>query len=150
MTIYRLTDNAPVNVRNNGDRRECALALHFGARWTRHDSRPYYAGSDIELDNGMNISVKASHFTLMDGKLCEGRDNLEDALNLYMERTHSNYVAYVSSDFTAYIMNLDEFGKFARLFCTMERESQKNGGLLKVRCRRESSKMLQWLEERAA
>lgn len=150
MITYYLSDNAPAEVHNRGDRRECALALHMGATWEHHDSRPYHMGSDVELDNGMNISVKASHFTLMDGKLCEGRTNLEDALALYMERTHSNYVAYITADYTAYIMNLDEFGKFVRLFCTMEKDSEKNGGLLKVRCRQESKKMLRWLNDMAA
>ena len=43
-------------------------------------------------------------------------------------------------------MNAVEFREFLEVFCHMERESEKNGGGWKVRCRAESKKMLKWFE----
>ena len=149
MTINRLHDTAPATVHNLGDRRECAVATFCGNIWEHHDSKPYHIASDVETADGRRISVKASGFTLMSGFLCEGRDNLEDILALYLERTHSDTVAYVSADFTAYMMNMAEFAEFVRAFGRVERDSEKNGGGYKVRGLKESKKMLQWLAKRA-
>ena len=149
MFVKCLSNCAPAYVHNAGDRRECALALHMGQKWEHHDSKPYHIASDVEAGD-MHISVKASAFTLMSGTMTEGRDNLEDILALYMERTHSNTVAYIAADFTAYLMNMVEFTKFVRTFCYVERDSEKNGGGYKVRCRKESGKMLRWLANMAA
>lgn len=45
-------------------------------------------------------------------------------------------------------MNIDEFEMFVYAFCGLQTESQKNGGGLKIRCKHESKKMIQWLDKR--
>ena len=49
-----------------------------------------------------------------------------------------------------YEMNLPEFKQFVYAFCHTERESEKNGGAMKIRCRKESKKMLAWLAEKVS
>lgn len=136
-------------INNAGIAREWSLCLYFGIRRVAHDSVAYDKGSDI-VAQGMNISVKASGFTLMNGSLCEGIEDFEGIWNLYADRTHSDHFAYMTADFTCYMMNLQEFGEFVHQFARLERDSEKNGGAMKIRCRKESGKMLNWLEERAS
>jgi hypothetical protein len=57
---------------------------------------------------------------------------------------------YGTKNGKAYMMNMDEFKEFVYSFCSLGRESKKNGGACKIKCRSESKKMLQWLEEHAA
>lgn len=132
-----------------GDAREWATAEYFGVMRTRHDSGAYDRDSDVNAGE-LHISVKSSAFTLMSGSLCEGRDTFDGIWELYATRTHSNRVVYVTLDFTAYMMTLSEFREFVYMFCHTERESAKNGGTTKIRCAKETQKMLRWLENRAA
>lgn len=147
MTNYRLTTTT--TTRNAGDAREWALCRHYMVERTAHDSGAYDRDSDINAGD-KHISVKASAFTLMSGNLCEGLETFDGIWNLYATRVHSNTFAYVTVDYTVYEMNLDEFKKFVYTFCRLERESEKNGGALKIRCRKESGKMLKWLADMAA
>ena len=131
-----------------GDLREWSLCEHFHISRTKHDSLAYDKGSDLDVGD-MHISVKASGFSLMSGRLCEGREDFDGIWELYAERTHSNTFAYITTDFTCYLMNLDEFKAFIYAFCRLERESSKNGGQIKIKARAESKKMLGWLAEKA-
>lgn len=146
MTSYTLN---PVLAKNAGDAREWALCSHFGIDRTAHDSKSYDKASDCETAEH-NYSVKASGFTLMSGNLCEGLTDFEGIWRLYSERVHSDRFVYITADWTAFEMDLTEFGIFIHNFCFLERESAKNGGATKIRCRKESSKMIAWLTERAA
>ena len=130
---------------NNGIAKEWAFCAFSGVQRSAHDHTPYDKGSDCG-----NASVKSSGFTLMAGSLCEGRDTFDGIWNLYESRVHSTEFVYVTNDFTAYIMTLVEFKLFVYTFCKLERESEKNGGALKIRCRKESGKMLRWLADMAA
>ena len=146
MTTFQIT---AVTARNAGDAREWALCNYFGCDRCKHDAAAYDKASDLSV-NGMDISIKASAFTLMSGNLCDGRDTFDGIWELFAERTHSNRFAYITNDFTVYMMNLGEFERFVRTFCRTERESEKNGGAMKIRCRKESAKMLAWLAAEAA
>ena len=146
MTIMYLTDTAPATIKNTGDRKEYALATTFGKKWEYHNDKRYDRFSDIENMNGHNISVKSDSFTLMSGSLTEGRDNLDDILSLYLEKTHSDTAAYITADYKAFIMNMSEFAAFIRKFGRVFRESAKNGGAYKIRMLHESKKMVKWLE----
>jgi len=139
---------APANVKNNGDRREWAVCAYEGVQRVKHDSTAYDKDSDVNAGN-RHISIKASKFTLMSGSLCEGRTSFDAIWELYATKKHSNEWCYMTEDFTAYYMNLDEFKSFVYEFCGVEKESAKNGGAYKIRCKAESKKMLQWLEARA-
>lgn len=145
MTASILT---PVTARNAGDAREWAVAALMNAPRAKHDSKAYDKDSDV-VAGELRISVKSSAFTLMSGALCGGLDTFDGIWNLYAANVHSNTFAYVTADFIAYMMNLAEFKQFVYTFCHLERESEKNGGALKIRCRKESRKMLAWLSEKA-
>jgi len=129
--------------RNAGIAREHDLCASFGIERTAHDSTDYRTSSDICIGE-RHISVKASGFTLMSGNMCEGEETFEGIWNVYKRNTHSNEWAYVTEDYTVYMMNLVEFEQFVKTFCKVERESAKNGGKMKIRCRKESSKMRAW------
>lgn len=131
------------------DLKEWAACLSYGVERNTHDSVAYDKGSDIEAP-GVNGSVKSSKFTLMSGSLCEGLTDFDSIWNLYANRVHSTSFMYITNDYVMYTMNLNEFKTFVYAFCGLEKESSKNGGAMKIRCRAESKKMIQWLEERVA
>ena len=139
-----------VENKNAGIAREWALCAHYMVKRVKHDSLAYDKGSDLDTADGKHISIKASAFTLMAGNLCEGLETFDGIWNLYETRVHSDTFAYVTADFTVYEMNIEEFKRFVYAFCKLERESEKNGGALKIRCRKESGKMLRWLNDMAA
>lgn len=131
--------------KNAGDAREWGVCAYYGIERTSHDSLAYDKGSDVEAGE-KHISVKASKFSLMSGRLCEGRETFDEIWDLYAERTHSNTWAYVCKDGTTYEMNKEEFKRFVYAFCKTERESSKNGGAMKIRCKEETRKMVEWFE----
>ena len=139
-----------VDHKNKGIAREWALCHHYNIERSKHDSLAYDKGSDLDTADGKHISIKASAFTLMAGCLCEGLTDFDSIWNLYAERVHSNTFAYITANFTVYEMNLDEFKRFVYAFAHTERESEKNGGQVKIRLRKESGKMLRWLADMAA
>ena len=146
MTTYTIDH---INHKNAGIAREWALCHYYKVERTAHDSKSYDKDSDLNA-NGKHISIKASAFTLMSGALCEGIEDFDGIWNLYESRVHSDTFAYITADFTVYEMNITEFKLFVYTFAHTERESQKNGGQVKIRLRKESAKMLKWLEEKAA
>lgn len=146
MTTYTVT---PIPHKNAGISREWSLCAYHKVERTAHDSGSYDRDSDLNVGN-LHISIKASAFTLMSASLCEGRDTFDGIWNLYAERVHSNTFAYVTADYTVYQMNLDEFKTFVYTFCGLDRESEKNGGGYKIRCRKETKKMLNWLATHVA
>lgn len=142
MNAYTITHTS--NSQNAGIAREHDLCAYMGIERTTHDSTDYRTSSDICLGN-RHISVKASGFTLMSGNMCEGEESFDGIWNVYKRNTHSNEWAYVTEDYTVYEMNMAEFERFLRTFGRTERESEKNGGQMKIRLRKESKKMLNWL-----
>lgn len=147
MTTYTIDR---IDHKNAGIAREWALCAHYMVERTAHDSLAYDKGSDLDTADGKHISIKASAFTLMSGALCEGIEDFDGIWNLYAKRVHSDTFAYVTADFTVYEMNLAEFKRFVYAFAHVERESSKNGGAMKIRLRKESSKMLKWLADMAS
>jgi hypothetical protein len=148
MKAVNILNFAPTEVKNNGDRREFAVCAYEGIKRAKHDSKAYDKDSDVNVGD-RHISIKASKFTLMSGTLCEGNTTFDGIWNLYASKKHSNEWCYMTEDFTAYYMNLDEFKEFVYRFCRVEKDSQKNGGHHKIRCREETQEMLRWLEARA-
>lgn len=136
------------NIKNKGIHAHANVAFACGYDWRHHDSLAFDMGSDIEY-NGDSISVKAFHFTLMAGTMCEGKTTLEDIWEVYARRTHSNKFAYVVNE-VAYIMNLEEFKAFVFKFCAVERESnhsdRQHTGSVKVRARRNEKDMVKWFK----
>lgn len=146
MTTYTIER---MSHKNEGIAREWALCRHYMVERTSHDAQPYDKASDLDAD-GKHISIKASAFTLMSGSLCEGIEDFDGIWNLYESRVHSDTFAYITADFTVYEMTIGEFKQFVYTFARTERESEKNGGAMKIRLRKESGKMLKWLADKAA
>lgn len=146
MTTMNLT---PISAKNAGIAREWALCQHYGIERTKHDHTAYNVASDVDAGE-KQISVKSSKFTLMNGKFCNGCEDFDGIWNIYKNNVHSNTFVYITLDFTAYEMNLEEFERFVYAFCFVDRDSQSNGGRCKIRCRAESKKMLAWLAENVA
>lgn len=138
-----------VNAKNKGDAREWALCNYYGAERAKHDSKAYNVASDLEI-GGKKISIKASHATLMNGTMCHGLQTFDEIWELYKANTHSNTFAYITVDFVVYEMNINEFESFIYAFGYVEKDSEKNGGYMKIRLRAESKKMLAYLDQRAS
>lgn len=145
MTTITVTDIART-YSNWGNHCEQALAFTLTGEIRKHDHVPFYMDSDIPE---YSMSVKSSGFTLASGKVNMG-ETFDEKLADFFGRVHSDKFAYVTVSMVAYVMDRNEFEQFLRTFGYMDRDSQKNGGLLKVKCRKESKKMLNWFEARVA
>lgn len=146
MTTITNIANIERTYANWGNHVEQALAYTLTGEMRKHDHVPFFADSDIPE---FNMSVKSNGFTLASAKVNHG-ETFEEKLNDFVTRVHSDKFAYVTLEMVAYVMNLEEFVTFIRLFCYLDRESTKNGGGKKIKCRAESKKMLAWLEARCA
>lgn len=144
MTTYNLI---PVEAKKIADAKEWAVCKHYGIERVAHDAKAYDKASDVDAGE-KQISVKSAKFTLMAGSLCKGLTEFDAIWNLYATTTHSNYAVYVTEDFVGYEMDMAEFKEFVYKFCTVQRESSKNGGACKIRCRSESKALIAWLNER--
>lgn len=149
MTKYNVSEFINENIKNEGDKREFAICAYYGIERTVHDSKAYDVASDVELEF-KGISVKASSFSLMSGKLCIGCSTFEGIWRRFRRNVHSNAFAYVTKSYDVYEMNIDEFSKFVHTFCRLGHESSSKGGYLKIRALNESNRMVSWLEERVA
>ena len=133
-------------IKNKGIRAQANMTVACGLTYAAHDGKSYDSASDIEY-MGHHISVKAYHFTLMSGTMCEGKTTVNDIWDVYARTTHSDRFAYVLGE-TAYIMNIVEFEKFVKLFCEIERESnhsdRQGTGSVKVRAKRCENNMRKW------
>lgn len=147
MTTITITAHAS-SKRNHGDFCEENFDYALNGTISGKDSLPFDMASDVTY-MGIGYSVKSDHFTLVSARLVPG-ENMAEILDTYFARVHSTRWAYVGRNDIAYIMNMVEFREFLETFATLERESQKNGGGIKVRCRAESQKMLKWLANMAA
>lgn len=145
--MNKMTITAQVSTKKNaGERAEENFDYMLNGSVQGKDSVAYDRGSDVTHE-GVGYSVKSGHFTLMSAKLAES-DDMGEQLDLYFARVHSTKFVYITKENDAYVMNAVEFREFLEVFCHMERESSKNGGGWKVRCRAESKKMLNWFEIR--
>lgn len=133
------------NYSNWGQHCEQALAYTLTGEIRKHDRVPFDVDSDIPE---YNMSVKASGFTLASATINHG-ETFEEKYNDFFARVHSENFAYVDMKFTAYVMNTETFKEFVKRFCYLDRESKKNGGLTKIKCYKESKKMIEWLNAQA-
>ena len=126
--------------KNNGSHAQQVLDFTLTGNIRPHDHCKWNEGSDIpEFD----MSVKSDRFTLASDLIGE---TMEEKINDYFNRTASKSFAYVATTGIAYIMNAIEFREFLMTFCSMQRDSMKNGGRMKVRFAHETKKVLQWFE----
>lgn len=127
--------------KNNGQHLEQCVTYTYTHEIRQHSNTPYNKDSDIPE---YNISVKSSAFSLASANLIKG-NTVAEQLAYYMEHTASEKVVYVTKNYDGYEMNMQEFAEFVTEFGYITRESQKSGGGIKVRVRKENKKMLEWL-----
>lgn len=124
--------------RKQADRKEDDFRYAMtGIATHKHDSVEFSKGADV-----LDYSIKTSHASLP--STLKG-ETIADKLNDMYKRDYANKYVYISDNNDAYIMNKCEFTAFVTEFGRLERDSQKNGGGMKVRLLRESSRMLAWL-----
>ena len=132
MTSIKL-NRAPFTYKNNGQQAQVDYIYTMTGTVTKADNRPYYEGGDYE---GTQIkSARAS--------VCKGTD-----IERHVEEDGATEYAYVTADRVAYIMNPTEYIAFVKTFATITRESEKNGGQVKLRLKAEGRAMLAYLSER--
>lgn len=131
---------------NFGQHAEQALAYTLMGEIRLHGHTNFFEDSDIPE---YAMSVKAGGFTLASGSINMG-DTFDEKWQDFRNRVVSKEFAFVTHDMVAYIMNIDEFESFVYAWCKLERESEKNGGGMKIRCKKESQKMIDWLQSRVA
>lgn len=124
--------------RKQADRKEDDFRYAVtGGSTNKHDSIEFSKGCDV-----LDYSIKTSHASLP--STLKGETIADKLADMYKRDAANKYV-YVSDDNVAYIMNKCEFTAFISEFGRLEKDSQKNGGNMKVRILRESSRMLAWL-----
>jgi hypothetical protein len=147
MNTYTITAHVSTK-KNHGEACEENFDYMLNGTVSGKDSKAFDIASDVtHMDVG--YSVKSDHFTLVSANLVGG-SNMAEMLDEYFARVHSTRWAYIGRNDVAYVMDKTEFRNFIETFGTMERESTKNGGGMKVRCRAESKKMLNWLNAMAS
>lgn len=130
---------------NAGQAKQQDLTYALTGEIRKPDAVPFDMDSDIPE---FSISVKSARFTLASASALSAT-TFEGQLNEFSERVHSEKFAYVTKDNMVYIMNKVEFLDFCHEFCGWEQESKTNGGAYKVRCRKESKRMIKWLQAKA-
>lgn len=137
--------NSISTLSNAGQARQQDLTYALTGEIRKPDAVPFDMDSDIPE---FSISVKSSRFTLASASALSAT-TFDGQLDEFSERVHSEKFAYVTKDNMVYIMNKVEFLDFCHEFCGWEQESKKNGGAYKVRCRKESKRMIKWLQAKA-
>ena len=142
MTVIMKIQNVSTK-KNNGDRAEENFDFFMNGKISGKDSKAYNVDSDVNC-NGVGYSVKSNHFSLVSAGLLKG-ETMAEMLDYYFATVHSTMAVYVDTDNNAYVMNMSEFRQMLEMFAGLERESSKNGGGIKIRCRAETKKMRAWL-----
>ena len=128
--------------KNNGEFAESVAKFHRGLEYLVNPATSYDTGSDIEE---LNASVKSSGASLA---RVYG-NTMEQILDTYFANVHSTlwiYISVIDDEVTEYHMNATEFREFLEEWGTLAKESGTR--LTKVRLKKESAKMVRWLEAR--
>ena len=119
--------------KNNGQHLEQCFRYSLTGKIEKADNTPYDKGTDL-----FQYSIKSARATV-----CKGTD-----IKAHLERDKATEFVYITQTGTCYLMDRREYAEFVETFAEVTRESQKNGGAVKMRLRRETPKMLEWLAER--
>lgn len=128
--------------KNNGEFAESIAKFHRGLEYLVNPATSYDTGSDIEE---LNASVKSSGASLA---RVYG-NTMEQILDTYFANVHSTlwiYISVIDDEVNEYHMNATEFREFLETWGTLAKESGTR--LTKVRLKKESAKMVKWLETR--
>ena len=134
MQVINIIKIEPI-YKNIGQEAERQLSYTLTGEAKKADNVSHKVQGDV-----LDIQVKSARATV-----CKGTD-----IEAYLQNDGAKRFAYVLKDFTkAYIMDLTMYIAFVNAFATVTRESQKNGGGIKLRLKSESKAMLEWLSARA-
>lgn len=122
------------NYRNHGQNAEQSVRFTLTGELLKADNVRYDLGADC-----MNFQIKSARATV-----CKGTD-----LKAYLDLDAATAYIYAANDGTAYVMNRDEYEQFCTKFGSIQANSRKNGGDLKIRLKSESKAMTEWLKARA-
>lgn len=142
MTVIKSTTIDRI-YKNNGQHAQYVADYTLTGQVRKADNIHWACGSDIPE---LKMSVKSARATLASDLIGE---TIADKVNDYFNRTASTVWAYVTKDETIYIMDGIEFRQFIMTFATMQKDSTKNGGRMKVRFPHESHKVIEWLGSKA-
>lgn len=129
--------------KNNGQHAQYIADYTLTGQIRKADNIHWTCDSDIPE---LRMSVKSARATLASDLIGDTKASKVDD---YFNRTASTSWAYVTKDEKIYIMDGIEFREFIMTFATMERDSTKNGGRMKVRFPHESHKVIEWLGSKA-
>lgn len=124
---------------NAGEFKQIARVHSLFGRVDKPDTVPYDMGSDIPE---LHESVKSSKATLTSKYLGESFD---EVLEAYIKTTASawhSYVLLVDDEIITYIMNINEFVEFTRMFGSFASDRKV------IRYKADSIKMIKWFEAR--
>ena len=127
--------------KNNGEFLESVAKFHRGLEYLVNPATSYDNGSDIEE---LNASVKSSGASLA----CVYGFDMKTILDTYFANVHSTlwiYMVQIDDEITEYHMNAAEFRTFLETWAKLAKES--GSGLLKIRMKAKSGKMIRWLED---
>lgn len=134
MEVIKLK-SIPRTYANNGQHAEQTARYTLTGKIEKADNKPFTAGGDCG-----DIQIKSARATI-----CHGTD-----IDAHLALDGANRYGYVSADFSVmYLMSADEYRAFAGTFGTVSRESNKNGGAVKIRFKSEGREMREWLQARA-
>lgn len=116
--------------KNNGQHLEQTFRYNLTGKIEKADNLKATDGCDL-----FNYSIKSARATI-----CKGTD-----LDKHLATDKATEFVYITENLVAYIMNKTEYKTFVSLFSTVDTESAKNGGATKLRLKRETTTMLEWL-----
>jgi hypothetical protein len=122
------------NYANHGQNAEQSVRFTLTGEVVKADNLRYDLGTDC-----LNYQIKSARATV-----CKGTD-----LKAYLDLDASSEYIYADNDGTAWIMNREEYESFCTEFGSVQADSRKNGGDLKIRLKSESKAMKEWLKARA-
>ena len=79
-----------------------------------------------------------------------GCNTFEGIWRRYYKNTHSNTWLYMTDDWQGYFMDKKEFSKLVHQFASVVHESHSRGYGLKIRCHKQSKKLVAWLDAQCA
>ena len=122
------------NYRNHGQNAEQSVRFTLTGEIAKADSLRYDLGADC-----LNYQIKSARATV-----CKGTD-----LKAYLDLDAATAYIYADNGGTAWVMDRAEYEEFCNEFGSIQADSRKNGGELKIRLKSESKAMQEWLRAKA-
>ena len=119
---------------NHGQNMEALFRFTLTGEYSKADNVKHSEGTDLGV-----YQIKSARATV-----CNGLD-----IEKYLDDDKALVFAYVAKNGIAYIMTKQEYIAFVNAFGTVTKDSQKNGGRVKIRLKHENATMIQYLNERA-